>query len=423
MQRVLVAALAAVDALVAAAAGLVAVLAPFTIVWIAVFGDTNAWGALWPATTRVWQLGHLVPVRIDATDHAATLGIPDAGSAFWLSVAPLLFAAFTLFFAARSGRRAVQSGAPLIAVPTGIVVFALVATGVQLTSDNPVAITAAWQAILLPSAVYAVGAVAGAIKAGWNDGDGGVIDRIQDVVDSWGPAWRDVPTLIARGTSVVIVGLVCASAVLFTILVALGGGEVVTLFERTHADVVGATTLTLAQLAYLPTMLGWGVSWIAGPGFALGTDTAISPSGTSLGVVPGIPVFGILPEGGSGWFLLVALVPVALGALAGWIARRSYAEDWSYDGEGHEHYGPRVAIAVGIAVFSGAVAALIAAVSAGSMGPGRLADVGADAGPVALAVGLEALLGAAILLLTPMRRPLAWADVAEDDSNEVAAGT
>jgi len=423
MQRVLVAVLAAVDALVAAAVGLVAVLAPFTIVWIAVFGDADAWGALWPATARVWQLGHLVPVHIDASGFSAALGIPDAGSVFWVSVAPLLFAAFTLFFAARSGRRAVQSGAPIIAVPTGIVVFVLAATGVQFTSSNEVAVATTWQAIVLPSAVYAVGAVAGAVRVAWSDGDGGMIDRIRDVVDGWGPVWRDVPALIARGTAVVIVGLVSVSAAILAALVAISGGEIVTLFERTHADVVGATTLTLAQLAYVPTIIGWGISWIAGPGFAIGSDTAVSPSGTSLGVVPGIPIFGVLPEGGSGWLLLIALVPVALGALAGWIARRAYAEDWAHEGTGDEHYGPRVAIAIGIAVGSGALAALIAAVSGGSMGPGRLAEVGADAGPVALAVGLEALLGAAILLLTPMRRQLTWSDLSDDGTSATSADT
>ena len=423
MQRVLVAVLAAVDALVAAAVGLVAVLAPFTIVWIAVFGDAGAWAALWPATARVWQLGHLVPVHIDASEFAAPLGIPDAGAVFWVSVAPLLFAAFTLFFAARSGRRAVQSGAPLIALPAGVVVFVLAAAGVQLTSGNDVAETTTWQAIVLPSAVYAVGAIAGAVRAAWRDGDGGAIDRIQDLVDGWGPVWRDVLPLIVRGMAVVIVGLVCASATIFAALVALNGGEIVALFERTHADVVGATTLTLVQLAYVPTMIGWGISWIAGPGFALGSDTAVSPSGTSLGVVPGVPIFGVLPEGGSGWLLLVALVPVALGALAGWIARRAYADDWAHEGTGDEHYGPRVAIAVGIAVGSGAVAALIAAVSGGSMGPGRLADIGADAGPAALAVGLEALLGAAIMLLTPMRRQLAWSDLSDDETSPAPADT
>src|SRR5699024_8407073 len=157
-----------------------------------------------------------------------------------------------------------------------------------------------------------------------------------------------------------------------------------------------------------PTVIAWGMAWIAGPGFAIGSGTAVSPSGTSLGVVPGVPLFGIVPESGSGWLLLVALVPIALGALAGWIARRAYADDWASDRDGDEGFAPRVAIAVGIAGCSGAVAAVIAAASSGSLGPGRLAEVGPDPGPVALTVGIEALVGAAILLLSPMRRPLTW---------------
>ena len=43
----------------------------------------------------------------------------------------------------------------------------------------------------------------------------------------------------------------------------------------------------------------------------------------------------------------------------------------------------------------------------GRSGPGRLAEVGPQPGAVALAVGLEVLLGAAILLLSPRRRPKA----------------
>lgn len=65
---------------------------------------------------------------------------------------------------------------------------------------------------------------------------------------------------------------------------------------------------------------------------------------------------------------------------------------------------PRVVIAVGIAVISAALAALLAAVASGSLGPGRLTIVGPEPGPVALAVGAEVLLGAAILLLSPRAR-------------------
>ncbi|WP_156760565.1 cell division protein PerM [Microbacterium karelineae] len=418
MQRVLVAALAAVDALVAACVGLAAVLAPFTLLWIAVFREAAAWDALWPATARVWQLGHLVPVHIGLGDTAADLGIPDDGSAFWVSVAPLLFAAFTLLFAARSGRRAAASGASLVGFGAGVLTIAAFSALVAVTSANPVAEASTWQAIVLPTAVYAAGHLGGIVRAAWGEGDGGAIDRIHEMLDGWGPAWREVPALVVKGATVVIVGLVGAAALLFAALVALRGGEMISLFERAQVDAVGATALTLAQLAYVPTLLGWGVAWFAGPGFALGTGTAVSPSGTSLGVVPGVPILGVLPESGSGWMLLAVLLPVALGALAGWIARRAYAHDWAFDGDGHEHFSPRVAIAAGIAVCSGAAAAIIAAASSGAMGPGRLADVGPDPGPVALTIGLEALVGAAILLLAPMRRPITeadWAELGDDD--------
>jgi hypothetical protein len=74
---------------------------------------------------------------------------------------------------------------------------------------------------------------------------------------------------------------------------------------------------------------------------------------------------------------------------------------------GDEHpdpLGARAVIAVGIAALAAAGAALLSVVASGSLGPGRLAEVGPQPGPVALAVGGEVLLGAAILLLSPRRR-------------------
>ncbi|WP_051172008.1 DUF6350 family protein [Microbacterium indicum] len=404
MHRVLVAILAAVDALVSAAVSLVVILAPLTLLWIVEFGDA-AWGALWPATARVWQAGHLVPLAVRLDDDAQALtGVASDGASFALSLAPLLFAAFTFFFAARSGRRAVEAGATIVGVATGTVVTAGAAALVGLTSENPVAHVALWQAIVFPAAIYAVGMIGGAIRAAWNDGDGGAIDLVHDQLDRLDTAWREVPTLVARGTAVVVTGVVGVAALLFAISVAVRGGEVVTLFERAGVDPAGATALTLVHVGYLPTAIIWAMSWIAGPGFAVGSGTAVSPSGSSLGVVPGVPMFGLLPEGGSGWFLLVALVPVAFGALAGFIVRRAYDDDWAHDGEGRERYAPRVVIALGIAVATGAVGALLAQFASGSIGPGRLAEIGPQPGAVALTLGLEALVGAAILLLAPMRR-------------------
>src|SRR5690606_18068991 len=98
-------------------------------------------------------------------------------------------------------------------------------------------------------------------------------------------------------------------------------GELVALFGSLRVDALGVVLVGLAQLAFLPTMLAWTVAWIAGPGFAIGLGTAVSPGGTQLGVLPGIPVFGLIPEGASIWMLVITLVPVGAGAVAGWVVR------------------------------------------------------------------------------------------------------
>ncbi|MTE24513.1 DUF6350 family protein [Microbacterium sp. ZXX196] len=405
MHRLTIALLAVVDALVCAAAALGAILAPLVLVWLAVFGGEGAWSALWPTTARVWQLGHLVPVSIALDDAgAAAVGIDADGAAFWVSVAPLAFALFSLLFAARSGRRAVDAGAPWSGFAAGTAAFAVAAVVAWASGTAPVAAVTPWQAIVLPAAVYAAGFLLGAVPRAWDAGDGGPLDRLHDALDASGPAWREVPALVLRGAGIVAMGLVAIAGVVLAALFAVRGGEVIALFERARVDAVGAGALTLVHLAYLPTAMVWVVAYLAGPGFAVGTATAVSPAGVSLGVVPGIPILGLLPEGGSAWQLIAVAIPVGLAAAAGGVCRRAFAREWAFDGAGAEPVLPRLAIAGGIAAVVGALGALAAACASGAFGPGRMAEVGPDPGPVALALGLEALVGASILLLAPAGR-------------------
>ena len=130
-----------------------------------------------------------------------------------------------------------------------------------------------------------------------------------------------VPGEAVRGTAVAVVALTGIAGLGVAVMVALRGGEAVALFEAARVDATGATVLTLGQLVYLPTLFVWSIAWIAGPGFAVGAGTAVSPAGTQLGVVPGIPALGLLPENSSMWMLIVVLLPVAAGAFAGWIVR------------------------------------------------------------------------------------------------------
>ncbi|GAB3600323.1 cell division protein PerM [Microbacterium tumbae] len=399
MQRLLVVLLAALDAAIAAAVGVTVLLAPLTLLWTIAFGSAADWGALWPVAGTLWQFGQGVPLDIVISPEIlVAVGVSQEAAEFALSLTPLAFAIFTLFFAARSGARAARSGSWLLGVLSGTVVFAVITALVAVTAQVAAARTSAILGIAVPVGVYFAGALAGAVQHAWREGDEGVVDRVHDVVDSWGD-FSAVPAEIVRGAAIALVLLTGVGALAVTAMVLLRGGEVIALFERAHVDVLGASMIALAQLAYLPTLVVWAVSWLAGPGFAVGAGTAVSPVGTQLGVVPGIPLFGLLPDGGSIWMLIVVLLPVAAGAVAGWMVRsRLVWEDTARD------WRPRAAIALGIPLLVAAAAAIAGVAASGSIGPGRLAEVGPDAGMLALALGGEVLVGAAILLLSPRHR-------------------
>ena len=322
MHRLIVLILSAVDAAIAAAVGIAATLAPLTLLWVLGLGGTADWAALWPASATTWQFGNLVPLQVTLPgDYLAASGIDPTAASFTLSLAPLAFAGFTAIFAARSGVRASQADAWFTGVVTGSLVFAALAAVIALTSANALAEVERWQAILFPALVFAMPLLVGALVTEWREAGSGVVARVRDRIEAAPHGWGEVPGSAVRGAAVVLTGLVGLGALLFAVSLVLRGGEVIGLFEAADVDALGATVVTLVQLAYVPTLAIWGMAFVAGPGFAVGADTAVSPAGTQLGVIPGLPVLGALPESTTPWLLLLALLPVGLGAFAGWIAR------------------------------------------------------------------------------------------------------
>lgn len=396
MHRLLVALLAALDAVLAAAGGIAVVLAPLTLLWVFGLGGAD-WGALWPATAAVWHLGHLVPVTVTLPDtYLAATGIDPALATFTLSLAPLAFAVFTGLFAARSGARAAEAGAAITGWLSGSVVFALLATLVALTANAALVASETWLAILLPSLIFFVPSFLGAVTRAWRVGDDGPIDALRKRIERLPGSWAEVPALAARGLALTTLGLVAIGGLVFVAGLVARAGQVIGLFQASNADAIGATVIALGQLVYLPTLVLWALAFTAGPGFAIGSDTAVTPAATQVGALPGIPVLGAVPDATSPWLLLLALLPVGIGALTGAILRSRMPLT-----AGPEPVGPRLTLAVSVAALTGGVGALVAVVSSGAIGPGRLADTGPHPGSLALALGLEVLVGLAILLLTP----------------------
>ena len=217
MNRLIVALLAAFDAIIVVATGLAAVLAPLTILWVLNLGPGAVWGALWPTTAKIWQLGHLVPIEVTLpADYLAATGIPADASTFVLSLAPLAFAGFTAIFAARSGARAARAGAWGTGVGAGTVTFAALVVALYLTSQTDLAVVAQWQALLLPVLVFALPALVGGIVGAWRLGDDGLIDGIRERAEDH-PHWRGVPEGIAVGAGITLAGTVGLGALALTV--------------------------------------------------------------------------------------------------------------------------------------------------------------------------------------------------------------
>lgn len=417
MNRLLVLLLAAVDALIAAVVGVAVVLAPLTLFWVMGLGGTADWGALWPAAVRIWQLGQFVPLHITLGDgYLVTAGIAPQAASFVVSLAPLALAVFTALFAARSGARAARSGAWAVGVAAGALVTLLLAAALWATSRNPVAAVYGWQALLLPTLVFALPALVGAVVEAWRIGDDGVVDALRDRIDGADPRgghpWVSAVSAAARGLAVAVTGLVGVGALVVAVTAVLRGGQVVALFESAHVDVLGGAVLSLGQLVYLPTLIVWGASFAAGPGFAVGAGTAVSPAGTSLGVLPGIPALGLIPDNPSPWLFALVLLVVAVGFVAGATARIRLASADATATAAASTTASRLFVFGVIVVLGAAAAAVLAACASGGVGPGRLSTVGPAAGPFAFCVGVEIAVGAAIALFSPARtRDLSGAPV------------
>lgn len=404
MNRTLVVLLSALDTVIHAAVGVAAIAATLILLWVFGFGDTAHWDALWPTTAAIWQLGAFVPQPITLPDELlAQMGVDAAAAQFTVSLAPLALTLLTVLLGFRSGVRAARARGWLSGTLTGAVVAAVIAASIALTSVNPVASPPLWMTILFPALLYSASVLCGGVVTAWRVGDDGVIDGVRARVDTLSPAWRAGVDGMLRGTAVAVAALVAVSAVAAAVAVIARSGNIVSLFQSGSVDLAGAVFSMIAQLAWLPTVIIWTAAWVAGPGFAVGVGTSVAPAGVDLGVVPGIPILGALPEIHSTWLLLVVLLPVAAGCAGGWVARRG-AVRAAAGAPSAEPFLPRLVTAGVIGALAAGIAAVLGAAASGSIGPGSLASMGPHPGALALAVGAEVLIGASITLLAPLAR-------------------
>ncbi|WP_174776803.1 DUF6350 family protein [Cryobacterium sp. TMT3-29-2] len=411
MKRITTALLAALDALIVVAIGIGIALVPLTVLWATQFGLDVNWLVFWRAAVDVWLVGNGVDliVQLDPTLVAA-LNLPGSDAPFPITIALLGFALMSVLFGLRTGHRAAETPHRWIGVTGATVSYALLTALLVLSAGTDAVRPVAAQGLLLPPLIFAAGVLIGAGQGQL----GRLLGRIPGLsgrlpgknststsTDSTAAALlpiavRPAVSAAVRSGTAAAAGILCVAGIAVFVLILTHYATIIGLYETVQAGVLGGIALTLLQLALIPNLVIWAASWFVGPGIAVGVGTSVSPVGTSLGTVPGLPILGVLPQGSLAYGFVGLLVPLLVGFLVTVVLRQRAAADVP-----PPSITERLLTGLGTGVVAGVLLGLLAWWSGGAVGPGRLVQVGPNpllVGALAAAlVGFAACLG----LLTP----------------------
>lgn len=178
------------------------------------------------------------------------------------------------------------------------------------------------------------------------------------------------------GAAAGMAAMVVAAGALLTASLIVHFPTAVTLTEGLQAGVVGGAVVVAIGAAFVPNAVLCAGAFLAGPGFALGTGTAVSPDGISLGPLPTFPLLAAVPRTTGAWWLeAMVAVPVLAGMVAGITATHRFPTGSGY----------RVALrGLVAALLGGLLFGAATWLATGAVGPGRMAEIGPVAGATLL---------------------------------------
>jgi hypothetical protein len=205
----------------------------------------------------------------------------------------------------------------------------------------------------------------------------------------------------AQGALVVLAAFLAVSGAVFLVALALDLGAAANMMSRLHTSPGEATLFGVVNLAFVPNAAVFTGSYLLGPGFTVGAGTLVSPGLVVLGPLPMFPLLAALPGDGptSPWVAALVAVPVVVAAVAtALFQRRRPVLRWD---EGALR-------GCGGGILAGALLSVLALVSGGAAGPGRMSVVGPPAFDVLVhaitAFGLGGLLGGLVMTWVQRRR-------------------
>ena len=395
MNRTTTALLAALEAVLVVAIGVGIALVPLTVLWATQFGLAIDWVVFWRAAVDVWLLGNGVDLTVQLDPAVVTtLGLPGSEAPFTLTIALLGYGLLAVLLGRRTGARAAETPYRWVGAGAAIACYGLLATVLSLTAGMDAVRPSLPQGILLPTAVYAAGVLSGVLSGAFRGQAAGALVRRYRTLPA---VARGIAATALRGGTAAAAAIVAVSAVAVFVLILSNYATVIGLYETVQSGLTGGIVLTLLELALIPNLVVWAAAWLVGPGIAVGVGTSVSPVGTALGSVPGLPILGVLPQGTLAFGFLGLLVPVLIGFLAAAVTRQRQARTDTAP----PTVPQQVVTGLATGIVAGILLGLLAWWSGGAMGPGRLVEVGPDPLLVGLLTAVEVGVAAGAGLLTP----------------------
>ncbi len=317
--------------------------------------------AAWRAAGSVWLAAHQVPLEIGGRE---------------LTLLPLGALLLGLLLTRRGGRwagRLLAGTSPreaCVVVTSCALVYGAGGAGVAWLATGPGTGASPPAAFLWSGVVALLGATWGIAReaelVAW------VRARASDA------AWRT-----AVGGLAAVAGMLAVGGLLVTLSLVRNFGQIATTLADLDAGPVGELALTVVGILCLPTLDIWGMALVVGPGVDLGSSGALNVLGGHVQSLPALPVLAAIPTTVPAWAPVLMLVPVALGVLAGRIR-------WGRD---LPTLTGAAASGAGLAAVVATVVGGLALLGSGSLGGGRLAEVGPHPLQVAAAATGLVLLG------------------------------
>jgi len=279
-----------------------AVLVPAVGVIVLSAGGGLSADSAFAAAIPLWLAAHQIPLALGGQPLSVLPLLPTV-AVLWITQAGARWSVRKL-----GGRFRMDAGPVLASIAGGHAAVAVLGSALLPRATEVAA--APWAAMVGGGFVAGIGAVIGVLRV-----CGLPLEWVQRI-----PGWAWVG---AHGAGVAIVALLGVGALMVLLALVIGASSVATAYSAVATDFGSGVGVTLLALAYLPNAIVGGMGWVLGPGVAVGSAAA-SPFAAFPGPSSEFPLLAALPTATPPeWALVVLLLPVGVGALAGLTLRRA----------------------------------------------------------------------------------------------------